>query len=129
MGFDDRQDYLRVRLHNVCTEARCGVHPWERHPERPNRLRIDVDMYASLDANGRGEIVDYDHVRDFIKTFPNRPHTDLLETLADEIVEQCFRAPRVQACRVSILKLDIFNEAEGAGIEMHRSRQSWNKRK
>jgi len=128
---DQNRDYVRVRLHNISTEAKCGVHPWEQHPERPNRLRVDVDLYARLDPgpSSTDEIIDYDPVRNFIKSFPNRPHTDLLETLVNEIIEQCFNIKRVESCRVSILKLDIFNETEGVGIENYRTRNSWESRK
>jgi 7,8-dihydroneopterin aldolase/epimerase/oxygenase len=120
-------DHVRVRLRNVTVEARCGVHPWERHPERPNKLTINIDLYAPL-RNGPMEpqgYIDYDHIRDFLKSFPKRPHTELLETLVDEIVGQCFLCDRVDSCRVSILKQDIFNEAEGAGIEAFRTREAW----
>jgi dihydroneopterin aldolase len=124
------QDYVRVRLVNISTEARCGVHPWEQHPERPNRLLINIDLYAPL---GDGPMsarsyIDYDNVRNFLKSFPSRPHTKLLESLVDEIVEECFRCTGVESCRVSVLKQDIFNEAEGAGIEAFRTRKHWEKR-
>lgn len=45
-------------------------------------------------------------------------HIPLLETLARELVEVCFANPLVDAIRISITKLDIFNEADGAGIEI-----------
>ncbi len=51
-----------------------------------------------------------------------RPHTELLETLAEEIVAVCFANPLVEACRVSVVKPDIFNEAAAAGIEFYRLR-------
>ena len=54
--------------------------------------------------------IDHDDLRSFLKGFPSRPHTPLLETLLDEIVDKCFADQRVDACHVSIMKLDIFNE-------------------
>ena len=74
---------------------------------------------------GAGAFIDYDPVRDFLKTFPSLPHTDLLETIVDEIVAKCFENDRVEACRVSVLKPDIFNEAAAAGIEVYRTRANW----
>jgi dihydroneopterin aldolase len=114
---------------DAIVERRCGLHPWERHAERPNRLKITVVMFADLPSGpmGPGAFIDYDHVRDFLKTFPSLPHTDLLETIVDEIVAKCFETERVEACRVSVLKPDIFNEAEAAGIEVFRTRVSWNR--
>jgi 7,8-dihydroneopterin aldolase/epimerase/oxygenase len=108
-------------------ETRCGLHPWERYPENPNRLKISVDLFIGL-PNGRlsqSSFINYDGIREFLRTFPSRPHTDLLETLAEDIVEKCFENPRIEACRVSVLKPDIYAEADGAGIEVFRTRASW----
>ena len=120
-------DQVLAVIADVIVERRCGLHPWERHPERPNRLKISVEMFARLPAGpmGAGAFIDYDHVRDFLKTFPSLPHTDLLETIVDEIVAKCFENDHVEACRVSVLKPDIFGEAEAAGIAVFRTRASW----
>ena len=121
--WDAHSSHLRVVLRDLVTEARVGLHPWEQHPERMNRLVINVELFAPF--NGRpkdehpGGIVDYDHIRDAIRTWPTRPHTPLLETLLDEVVALCFYSPRVSACRVSIVKPDIFNEAAAAGVEVY----------
>ena len=55
-----------------------------------------------------------------ISAWPGRPHVDLLETLVEELVGVCFAAPAVQACRVSVVKPDIFNEVAAVGVEVFR---------
>jgi dihydroneopterin aldolase len=119
--------HIRVMLRDVETEARVGLHPWEQHPARPARLIVNVEMYAPLtrplSAESPDTILDYDPIRDALKAWPSRPHTPLLETLLHELVELCFRNPRVSACRVSIVKPDIFNEAAGAGVEVYQLRE------
>ena len=122
-----QSDHVIVRLKNVVVESSCGLHPWERHPERPNRLSINVTLYAELSHRRLAEFgyIDYDDLRNFLKGFPSRPHTTLLETLLDEIVDKCFADERVEACHVSIMKLDIFNEIEAAGVEVYRTRANW----
>ena len=121
------RDHIRVALVNAIIERRCGVHPWERHAERPNRLKITVEMYAGLQPGpiGPSAVINYDCIRDFLKTFPTLPHTDLLETIVDEIVAKCFEIERVEACRIAVLKPDIFSEVEAAGIEVFRTREGW----
>jgi dihydroneopterin aldolase len=109
---------VRVFLRNVVTEARVGLHPWEQHPERPARLVVNVDMMAA----GAGQFLDYDPIREAIRAWPGRPHTPLLETLAEELVALCFANQDVGACRVRVEKPDIFNEAEAAGVEIFRLR-------
>jgi dihydroneopterin aldolase len=121
------RDHVRVIIADAIVERRCGVHPWERHVERPSRLKITVEMIARLATGPMGtkSFIDYDRIRDFLKTFPSLPHTDLLETIVDEIVAKCFEDARIEACRVSVLKPDIFHEVGGAGIEVFRTRAKW----
>jgi 7,8-dihydroneopterin aldolase/epimerase/oxygenase len=121
-----QSDHLIVRLKNVVVETRCGIHPWEQHPERPNKLSIDISLFAKLEHRRLSTFgyIDYDGIRAFLKAFPDRPHTPLLETLLDEIVDKCFADDRVDACHVSITKLNIFNECEPA-VEVYRTRAMW----
>jgi dihydroneopterin aldolase len=121
-----QSDHLIVRLKSVVVETRCGIHPWEQHPERPNKLSIDISLFAKLEHRRLATFgyIDYDHIRDFLKGFAEREHTPLLETLLDEIVDKCFADDRVEACRVSITKLSIFNECEPA-VEVYRTRAMW----
>ena len=124
--WDAASDYIRVVLRDVEVEAHVGLHPWEQHPERPSRLLVTVEMFAHLAhgriAGGAKPIIDYDRVRNGLRGWSSRPHTPLLETLAEEVVALCLGDPAVEACRVSIVKPDIFNDAAGAGVEIYRVR-------
>lgn len=117
--------YVRMMIRDLVTEVRLGLHPWERHPEKPQRIVINVEMYASPQprrAKGPSPVVDYDYVRDAIRKWPRRKHTVFIEPLLEELVKLCFHDKRVMACRVSIFKPDIYNEAAGAGVEVYRVR-------
>ena len=119
------QDTLRVILRDVAAEAHVGLHPWERHPEKPQRIVINVEMYAAPQrrrGKGVSSVVDYDYVRAAIRKWPRRKHTVFIESLLEELVTLCFKDKRVEACRVSIFKPDIYNEAAGAGVEIYRVR-------
>ncbi|MEJ0045024.1 MAG: dihydroneopterin aldolase [Rhodospirillales bacterium] len=122
-AWDPNRSHIRVMLRGVRTEAHVGRHAWERHAERPTRLIVDVDLLAPTDG-ATVPLIDYDVVRDALKSWPGQPHTELLETLAEQIVTLCFSIPAVQACRVAVRKPDIFNEADSAGIEIFRVRQA-----
>jgi 7,8-dihydroneopterin aldolase/epimerase/oxygenase len=119
--------YIKAVLRDVVTEARVGLHPWEQYSERPTRLVVNVDMFAqlvgTLSAESAGSILDYDPIRSALKEWPTRPHTPLLETLLQELIDLCFRNQRVSACRISIMKPDIFNEAAAAGVEVYKVRE------
>jgi dihydroneopterin aldolase len=116
-------DYLCARLDRLEVEVALGLHPWERHPERPTRLWVDVRLYAFAPPPAQTQpLIDYDRVRDYVRTWEKRPHTPLLETLAEELIAYCFEDTHVDAVRVRLTKPDIFNEARGAGIELFRRR-------
>jgi dihydroneopterin aldolase len=116
--------YVRMMIRDLVTEVRLGLHPWERHPEKPQRIVVNVELYAVPAARikGHSSIVDYDYIREALKRWPRRKHTVFIETLLDELVKLCFKDKRVQAARVSIFKPDIYNEAAGAGVEIYRVR-------
>ncbi|MEJ0028305.1 MAG: dihydroneopterin aldolase [Rhizomicrobium sp.] len=117
--------YVRMMIRDLVTEVRLGLHPWERHPEKPQRIVVNVELYAAPQTIGYSHVssvVDYDYIRDALKKWPRRKHTVFIETLLDELVKLCFKDKRVQAARVSIFKPDIYNEAAGAGVEIYRVR-------
>jgi dihydroneopterin aldolase len=118
---------VRVSLRDVTVDVSVGLHPWERFPERPTRLIVNIDLFAPLTvlhADG-GDILDYDRLRAHLKTWPGRPHVETLETLVEELVTLCFTYPAADACRVSIMKPDIFNEIDGVGVEYSVRRSDW----
>lgn len=112
---------MRVVLRDVAVDVRIGLHAWERHPERPQRLIVNVEMFADWPLKSGGYI-DYDAVRSHILSWRDRPHVDLLETLAEDLIAACFERPEVAACRVRIEKPHVFPEAAGAGVEIFRRR-------
>jgi 7,8-dihydroneopterin aldolase/epimerase/oxygenase len=117
--------YVRMMIRDLVTEVRLGLHPWERHPEKPQRIVVNVELYATPVARAYKDVsavVDYDYIRVALKKWPRRKHTVFIETLLDELVKLCFKDKRVEACRVSIFKPDIYNEAAGAGVEVYRIR-------
>lgn len=120
-SFDFGRDHVRVALRDVTVDVPVGLHPWERHPERPTRLIVNIDMFAYV-TNGITPFIDYDPIRDALKSWRDRPHTDLLETLLDELAALCLAEPLVDSCRVTIAKPDIFNEMAAAEVTLFRSR-------
>lgn len=125
----EEASHLRAVLRDVETETSIGLHPWEQHKERLTRLIVNVEMFAPLPHGLRQEtkdaLIDYDQVRAALRLWPTRPHTPLIETLLDELVSLCFQNARVEACRVSIMKPDIFNEAAAAGVEVFMRRADY----
>ena len=105
-------------MRDLVVEVGIGLHPWEQL--RPQRLVVNVEAWAYVGAaythDDTGLILDYDAIRDVIREdWPKREHMKLLEPLAEELIQLCFKHPAVEAARVRLEKPDIFSEAQGVG--------------
>ncbi len=75
---------------------------------------------------GRDEltrVVDYAAVAARVRAIVASGHVRLVETLAERIAEACLEDERVEQARIRIEKLDVFADAESAGIEIERRRR------
>lgn len=116
---------VQVLMQGVKLEANVGVHPWEKHPERPTVLVIDLTLefeHATYLALGH---VDYDPLRNFIKELSNKPHIEWLETIADKILRAAFSMTRAERVTLQIVKPEIFNEVDAVGVRFDVLRQDF----
>ncbi|MFT3727801.1 MAG: dihydroneopterin aldolase [Terricaulis sp.] len=110
---------VSVVLRGVQVNVHVGVHPWERHPERPTRLLIDLTLEFSYNDyfEKHGGYVNYDPLRTFVSGLANKPHVDWLETIAQDILKAAFELTPAQRAHLQIIKPDIFNEVDEVGLE------------
>lgn len=101
-----------------------GIRRAER--DRPQRVRISVELTATAEATYPGEdrrrVINYEHVIAAIRKIAGSGHIDLCEGFAERICDACFEDPRVGHMRVSVEKLDVFPETEGVGAVLERAR-------
>jgi len=116
--------YTKIVLRNVEVTVRIGLAAWER--ERPQRLVASVELYTAsrdyLRDVTADSIIDYCPIYDRIQSWRSRKHTELIETLVSELLDACFDHPQVVACKVSVTKSEVLDQAEAAGAEtfVHR---------
>lgn len=118
---------VRIVMAELETARRVGVHPWERHPEHPNRLIVSVELQISLpDYYGvAGRFINYDPLRKHLQAWPTAEHVDHLESLLEELVDFIFATTPAVRAKVAIMKPDIFHEVRGVGVEYDVARDDW----
>lgn len=126
-GITPAADGLRkVFIKDLVGTCALGIH---RH-EKGNRQRVRINLELSVIDTGPPpgdhihQVVCYEDVTDDIRRLFNGPHIQLVETLAEKIAVLCFKDERVTVVRVRVDKLDVFDDAESAGIEISRIRSS-----
>ena len=104
-------DWECVSLQDVVLQLHLGIRDWERHPDRRQRLRVDVDCYRQLQSrpNTIDDCMDYSRIYRYLTTdWPARKHTDLLESLAHDLVDFLFQDETIGAVQVRLAKLDVY---------------------
>lgn len=117
----------KVFIKDLIGSCALGIH---RH-EKGTRQRVRVNLELSAIDTGLppgdhiSQVVCYEDVAEDIRRLFEGPHIHLVETLAEKIAVLCFKDERVSAVRVRVDKLDVFSDAESAGIEISRIRSSY----
>ena len=118
-------EHLRcLFVRNMVLDARIGV--FEHEQGVTQRIRVNV-MFgvpdsASLEvgADDLARTVSYERVVLLVRELVGQGHIALVETLAERIAAGVLAEKRVRITRVSIEKLDIFDDAESVGVEIER---------
>src|SRR5208282_2223779 len=110
-------DRYTVIVRGLVLMCSIGIRRAER--ERPQRVRVSVELTASAEARFPGEdrrrVINYEKVVAAIRQIAQSGHIDLCEGFAGRICDACFADPRVGHIRVAVEKLDIFADAGAVG--------------
>lgn len=105
---------------------RIGVHPHEK--QAAQRVRVSAELLILPKDAEHGDridkVVDYDRIHDAILRLAHKPHVELQESLADDVVRICFEHPDVAAVEVYVRKLDVYEGCKSVGVRIVRSRPS-----
>lgn len=118
-----RPDTIVIR--GLTVEASIGVLPEER--SRRQRVSFDIEIHtvpgyaAAVSATGR--YVSYADTVQFIRALAaHGGHIDLVEDWAERVATFVLANDMVASVRVSVLKPEIFEDAQGVGIVIERAR-------
>ena len=122
---DAKSEVRHVFIRDLILTCLIGVHKHER--KKPQRICINLDLAVSEDGGiSTDRLVDvlcYEEVADKIRSIVYQGHVNLVETLAEIIAKSCLEDRRVRVARVRIEKLDVFQDAASAGVEIERFSQ------
>ncbi|MBF0248938.1 MAG: dihydroneopterin aldolase [Alphaproteobacteria bacterium] len=120
---DARSGIRHVFVRDLVLNTFIGVHDHEKH--EPQRVRINLDLAvfegdASSLKDDIQNVVCYEEVSNAVRALLGRGHTNLVETMAEDIAAECLVHARVRSVRVRVEKLDVFEDAASVGVEIER---------
>ena len=116
--------YDLIFLNDFLVQANIGVYKHEKEVTQPLRINIiaKVKNPKKINDDNLHSVVCYNQISKKIKKIIKSGHTILLEKLAEKIFQECFKNKRIETMKIRLEKLDAIKDAEGAGIEVERSR-------
>ncbi|HER27413.1 MAG TPA: dihydroneopterin aldolase [Rhodospirillales bacterium] len=107
-------------------ELSCLIGVYQHEKEAAQRVRINLDL-AVREGEPGGELHDdlanvvcYEQLSNGVRDLVGRGHTNLVETLAEEIANMCLTDGRVRSARIRVEKLDVFEDTASVGVEIER---------
>jgi dihydroneopterin aldolase len=116
--------HYRIRVIDLVLPATIGIYDHEKLG--PQRVRINVDLKVAQHGGRHDDdiakVLSYEDIVNGIKAIIAGGHINLVETLAERVVDLCLADSRVMAARVGVDKLDVVPEAASVGVEIERTR-------
>ncbi|TNE57976.1 MAG: dihydroneopterin aldolase [Alphaproteobacteria bacterium] len=118
------QSLRHVFVRDLTLDASIGIYDHEREGAQPVRINIDLTVLEAATDLGDNiqNVVCYEEVVKKVKGIIASGHIHLVETLAEQIAENCLLDERVKVARVRVEKLTPIPEASSVGVEIERIR-------
>jgi dihydroneopterin aldolase len=109
----------RIFVRDFTLDMQIGAYGFERGRTQKVRFSVDASVAPTSSApSAMADIYSYDLIMDAVRGLVARGHTDLVETLAEDLAEAVLADRRVAAVMVRVEKLELGPAA--VGIEIRR---------
>lgn len=120
---DARSGIRHVFVRDLVIDTFIGVHAHEKDDKQRVRLNLDLAVFEGDVSSVKDDIqnvVCYEQISNEVRKVCDNGHTNLVETLAEEIAIVCLSNAQVRSVRVRVEKLDVFADAASVGVEIER---------
>jgi len=120
---DARAGIRHVFVRDLVVQSLIGVHDFEHGQTQRVRLNLDLAVFEgdiSSVADDIQNVVCYEKITTQVRAVCNQGHTNLVETLAEDVAAMCLAPAQVRSVRVRVEKLDVFEDAASVGVEIER---------
>jgi dihydroneopterin aldolase len=115
----------RIHIRDLILAGRIGI--LDRERRGPQRLRLNVELLVDWPVEANDDyrrVLNYEIIIAGMRRIVGADHINLVETLAERLMEVCLADERVQAATVRVEKLDIYSDADSVGVVLTRRRRA-----
>lgn len=119
-----------IFINGFVGETLIGIHHDEMHDTQPVRVDLAAGLPRSLacDTDRIGDTIDYSEVRTALREMLKTHRFRLLEAFAEAVANLLLTRFGAQWVRVSVTKPHKFDDVEGVGVIIERSREPRSRR-
>ena len=114
----------KVIIKDLILNISIGIHAFEKRKKQRVRFNIEILTNPHIYPNNKDltSILNYEEVVKKIEKLTHLKHHELIEDLAENILNMIFRNKLVRKINLKIEKIDILKKANSVGIEVSKSK-------
>ena len=114
----------KIYIRDLALRCIIGVYPEERREKQDVVINIvlECDHSAAAKSDDLADAVDYKKIKQGVIKLVDASSFNLIETLADRIVQLCLANPKVQRATVTVDKPAALRFARSVAVEISRQR-------
>ncbi|TRY31994.1 dihydroneopterin aldolase [Aliiglaciecola sp. M165] len=117
----------KIIIQGLTVKSLIGVYDWER--EAKQALVVDIELSLPLSKAAKSDdvndTIDYAALASQIEKLADDSSFELLEALANHLIEHCFTYPDVAKVKIAITKPHILPNANAVTVQMHANREDF----
>lgn len=109
-----------IKIKNLSLKTILGIYEWEQNFDR--EILINAEIYTNFDearySNSIEDTIDYGEIINQIKSLVASKNFQLIEKLAQEILDLIMQDERIFKCILEVDKLKVIDEVESFSITL-----------
>ena len=114
----------KVIIKDLILNISVGIHDFEKKERQRVKFNIEIltNPYVSPNNKNLTSILNYEEIVSKIEKLTSLKHHELLEDLAENILDMIFKNKLVKKINLKIEKIDILKKTKSVGIEVSKSK-------
>ena len=114
----------KVIIKDLILNISVGIHKFEKIKKQRVKFNIEIltNPFVSPNNKDLSSILNYEEVVNKIEKLTNLKHHELLEDLAENILNLIFENHLVKKITIKLEKIDILKKTKSVGIEISKSK-------